>query len=234
MTTRQRRDCACLRSRHKHGTRQAFVRDRCRCDDCTAASSEYHRARRATLGLWVPRTGTTRRLQALAADGWTDTEIARRAYCEPSTISGLRRRQGIGVDIIHRHDAARIAAIYDELWWQTPPPGQGSTYVTGQAERRGWAQSWQWEGLNIDDPAVQPRAVDDDPDDRVEQLMAGTLRLQSNSQSPEITEAIRRLAAQHRSDAEIGALLGTSRDAIHKRRVRAGIPAGVTRARVPA
>lgn len=45
-----KRDCQCKRAQHKHGTRTAYVVDKCRCTDCPAAATEYARVqRRATL-----------------------------------------------------------------------------------------------------------------------------------------------------------------------------------------
>lgn len=48
MTTRDRprRDCQCKRARHQHGTRTAYVVDRCRCDDCREAARIYEQKRR--------------------------------------------------------------------------------------------------------------------------------------------------------------------------------------------
>lgn len=41
-----KRDCTCPRAHHEHGTRLAYVRDRCRCDECRGAATAAERARR--------------------------------------------------------------------------------------------------------------------------------------------------------------------------------------------
>jgi DNA-binding NarL/FixJ family response regulator len=53
---RARRDCTHPRARHVHGTRVAYVKDRCRCTDCTAANTAAGRAvhRAQTFGRWWP------------------------------------------------------------------------------------------------------------------------------------------------------------------------------------
>jgi DNA-binding NarL/FixJ family response regulator len=53
---RVRRDCTHPRARHVHGTRVAYVKDRCRCTDCTAANTAAGRAvhRAQILGRWRP------------------------------------------------------------------------------------------------------------------------------------------------------------------------------------
>lgn len=53
---RARRDCTHPRARHVHGTRVAYVKDRCRCSDCTAANTAAGRAvhRAQTFGRWRP------------------------------------------------------------------------------------------------------------------------------------------------------------------------------------
>lgn len=40
MTTRIKRECHHKQSRHEHGTRLAYIRDKCRCTECTAAASK--------------------------------------------------------------------------------------------------------------------------------------------------------------------------------------------------
>jgi hypothetical protein len=53
---RVRRNCTHPRARHVHGTRVAYVKDRCRCTDCTAANTVAGRAvhRAQTFGRWRP------------------------------------------------------------------------------------------------------------------------------------------------------------------------------------
>jgi hypothetical protein len=53
---RVRRDCTHPRAQHVHGTRVAYVKDRCRCTDCTSANTAAGRAvhRAQTFGRWRP------------------------------------------------------------------------------------------------------------------------------------------------------------------------------------
>jgi DNA-binding CsgD family transcriptional regulator len=156
-----RRDCTCPRVRHAHGTRAAYNRDGCRGSACLAAHAAWQRRlhrRHAALAwqgktMWTNPIGTVRRLQALAADGWPLPELAARLDIVPSAVSALRTRQQ---NRILTAKADRITALYEQLWHVTPPQTKGSSYAGNQAERRGWAQSWRWEGVNIDDPAASP------------------------------------------------------------------------------
>jgi hypothetical protein len=56
--SRPRRDCTHERSPHRHGTRVAYVKDRCRCPDCTAANTaaSRNRYRQQAVGRWQPFT----------------------------------------------------------------------------------------------------------------------------------------------------------------------------------
>ena len=53
---RVKRDCTHPAAGHVHGTRVAYVKDRCRCTDCTAANAAAGRAvhRAQTFGRWRP------------------------------------------------------------------------------------------------------------------------------------------------------------------------------------
>ena len=44
------RDCSHPQARHRHGTRAAYVKDRCRCTDCTAANTAASRTAARELG----------------------------------------------------------------------------------------------------------------------------------------------------------------------------------------
>jgi hypothetical protein len=71
---RPQRECSHERSPHRHGTRVAYVKDRCRCPDCTAANTAASRTRyrQQAIGHWQPFTdaGVVREhLTALRAAG---------------------------------------------------------------------------------------------------------------------------------------------------------------------
>ncbi|MCU1667897.1 MAG: hypothetical protein JWP40_824 [Blastococcus sp.] len=56
LQARVKRECSHPQARHRHGTRAAYVRDRCRCPDCTAANTAASRTatRERTYGRWHP------------------------------------------------------------------------------------------------------------------------------------------------------------------------------------
>ncbi|RBY83261.1 helix-turn-helix domain-containing protein [Blastococcus sp. TF02A-30] len=79
--SRVRRDCTHPRARHVHGTRAAYVKDRCRCTDCTAANTASGRAvhRAQTFGRWRPFVDAApvrEHLRALRAAGIGVEQIA--------------------------------------------------------------------------------------------------------------------------------------------------------------
>jgi hypothetical protein len=56
LQSRVPRECTHPQARHQHGTRTAYVKDRCRCTDCTAANTTASRtaARERVYGRWQP------------------------------------------------------------------------------------------------------------------------------------------------------------------------------------
>lgn len=92
----QRRDCTHQRVRHQHGTRLAYVADRCRCRPCTTANRAAGQARRKAIthGTWNPyRSGTAaaRHIHRLITAGMTITDVATAAGVARSTVSGFHR-----------------------------------------------------------------------------------------------------------------------------------------------
>jgi transcriptional regulator with XRE-family HTH domain len=230
MSSRERRDCRCLRVRHEHGTRQAYKRDLCGCAPCSAANAEHGRQLRRRhaqsawrgVGVWTTSAGTVRRLQALAAAGWTLPELGQRLGVCGEAVANLRNTEQ---DRVLTATAERVEALYDALWHVTPPAGKSSTYAANKAARHGWAEPWQWDGVDIDDPSAEPAVVLEDLDEvAVERAMLGEPSLTLTR--AERIEAIRRLADAGHNDVEIGRRLGITHDAVLKIRERAGIAAG--------
>jgi transcriptional regulator with XRE-family HTH domain len=163
-----RRDCRCPRVRHRHGTRGAYLRDRCGCAECRAAHAAHQRAHRRRRGVhvwygtsaWADATGTRRRLQALSAAGWSTSQLAERLGVTKSAIAQLR---STGQSRVLASTATDVAALYDACWWRTPP-GLYQARCERYAERRGWIGPWRWDGLDIDDPTAAP------PPDVIDQL----------------------------------------------------------------
>jgi hypothetical protein len=56
LQSRGTRECIHPQARHRHGTRAAYVKDRCRCTDCTAANTAASRTatRERIYGRWQP------------------------------------------------------------------------------------------------------------------------------------------------------------------------------------
>lgn len=91
---RVRRDCPHPRARHVHGTRVAYVRDRCRCTDCTAANTAAGRAvhRAQTFGRWRPFVDAApvrKHIRALRAAGIGVEQIAILAGISTSHVRDL-------------------------------------------------------------------------------------------------------------------------------------------------
>jgi hypothetical protein len=89
-----RRECHHPKSLHTHGMRAAYVRDRCRCGECTAAnaaaSNQTHRAK--TFGRWQPHvTAAPARahIESLRSAGIGIDQIARLAGLSSSHVRGL-------------------------------------------------------------------------------------------------------------------------------------------------
>lgn len=165
--TTTRRDCQCRRAQHRHGTRDAYNRDRCRCDPCTAANAaaaRRHRLSRARQGwhgtsAWAPALGTRRRLQALTAAGWSTQALAERLGVTKSAIANLRSTTQ---DRVLGATAADVAALYEQCRRRTPP-GRYQLRARRYAEARGWPTPAAWAGLDLDNPHARPGQMQHPP-----------------------------------------------------------------------
>src|SRR3954453_1955215 len=128
------RECTHPQARHRHGTRAAYVKDRCRCTDCTAANTTASRTatRERIYGRWQPYVdaapvrehivalrvagiGVERiaqlaglsvsHIRQLAEHGHGDRQTTRRV--RPSTAT---RVLGIGIDNADRAPRSRVDA----------------------------------------------------------------------------------------------------------------------------
>lgn len=145
--------------RQAHGTTQRYTKLRCRCPECSAAAMDYNRRRRRLTAYgqwnrWTDATGTLRRLNALAAAGWSATEIGNHLGQSPKVTNKLRIK-AMQQGRVHVDTAQRITYLYEQLWHQTPT-GRYQERVIRHAQRMGWAEPWQWEGLDMDDPNASP------------------------------------------------------------------------------
>lgn len=242
-------DCAHDGRPHRHGTRVAYVWDKCRCQPCTEASrvSQAERRRLQAMAVWNPdsydlvdgdlvrahlrqlmaagmgwkrvaaaagvgastvypilygkwihqpehpqhrpprkqvtkavadkllavtldladgrqidATGTRRRLQALAAIGLPQAQLARLIGWSPGNFSDLiHGRQQYTV----KANADLVARIYDQHW--QGPPQATTPRETASIERarrvassHGWAPPMSWDDDSIDDRRARPCGVD--------------------------------------------------------------------------
>lgn len=96
----------------------------------------------------VPALGSVRRLQALAAIGWTMRDICTRA--------GIQHRYGADLiwskyPTMHADRAAAITKVYDELHMTPGPSSESRT----RARNRGWSPPLAYD--DIDNPHESPR-----------------------------------------------------------------------------
>lgn len=150
----------------------------------------------------VDGTGTTRRLQALAAIGWSAPLISDRTGICIDQIRRLTR----GQQRPQRSTAEAIAAAYDEMWKEQPPQATTARRIVvrrarNDAERKGWVGPLAWEDDTIDDPDAEPfrprqlRAKEADPARRhvdevlVQRALSG-VRVEANPRERE--EIVRR------------------------------------------
>jgi len=112
----ERRECRHPRAAHRHGTRIAYVADRCRCDPCTAANlaAGRSRARAKAFGLWQPYApaGPVRRhLDRLRAAGIGVDQIARLSGVPGSTVRIIIYGNGRAVERVKTATADRLLTV---------------------------------------------------------------------------------------------------------------------------
>ncbi|WP_426568138.1 hypothetical protein [Streptomyces canus] len=105
----------------------------------------------------VDGTGTRRRLQALIAGGWPQSQLARRLRMLPGNFGVLLFRNDAGV---LPGTARAVAALYDELWRADPLEhgvhAQAASRARNQARAHRWPPVGAWDDDTIDDPAASP------------------------------------------------------------------------------
>jgi transcriptional regulator with XRE-family HTH domain len=99
-------------------------------------------------GVRIDATGSLRRLRALHAIGWTQTEMARRIGW---TLQNLNRYFISDPDRINRSTAVEIARVFNELQLIPGPSDRARRH----ARKQGWAPPLAWDEDAIDDPAAR-------------------------------------------------------------------------------
>jgi hypothetical protein len=113
------RECTHPQARHEHGTRAAYVKDRCRCPDCTAANTAASRTatRERIYGRWHPYVdaGPVREHIAALRDAGIGVErIAELAGLSTSHIRQLAqpgRRDFPATQRVRPSTAARVLSV---------------------------------------------------------------------------------------------------------------------------
>lgn len=135
----------------RHGDEAAYSWWKCRCPDAREAWRLYKKRLREGRHepAMVDATGTTRRVQALVAFGYTWRDIAVALGLSPQRAANL----GFGrYPVLHRDNAAKVAEVFERL---SLTPGT-SKYALVVAARYGFAPPDAWSELSIDDPAAEP------------------------------------------------------------------------------
>jgi len=88
--------------------------------------------------------GTARRLQALQYNGWDQDTIAQKLGLQRSHVWKLTHQKISATVPI----AARIQALYNQLWNQHPAPGKGSNLARTIARRNGWLPPLCWDDID--------------------------------------------------------------------------------------
>lgn len=121
------------------------------CDRCKAAHNtwQYSYRKRVYLNrgpMLIDPTGTKRRIQALARNGWPYGYLAAQlGNGTANSIGNILRSPKV-----NRRTAERVAKLYDRLSMELGPSG----ITASRALARGWASWADWD--NIDDPREVP------------------------------------------------------------------------------
>lgn len=102
----------------------------------------------------VDGTGTRRRLQALAARGWTALRLA-----EHHTATRQKIRQVLlstDNEAVTAEFARSVIRLYDDLWDRLPPCPDGAALARSEAAAHGWPPPMAWDDEDLDDPRAQP------------------------------------------------------------------------------
>lgn len=136
------------------------------------ATSKVRVATRILAVTWTPNPrqemvlaiGALRRLQALAAIGWSQTAISDRTGVTRSVLNQLKYARTTSWETW-----VAIRDTYETLS-ATPATTGRLARVRGEALRRGWPAPLDWEGHNIDDPCVIVEAHPYEPKSRIDEI----------------------------------------------------------------
>lgn len=174
----------------------------CRCVECREAHRLYRKRLREGRqpSAKVSSLGTARRLQALAAIGYSFRDVAARLSIAPTRVGYLARP---GDAFVLRETAVQVAVLFERL---AAVPGQ-SKYTVAVARRHGWLPPLAWDA--IDDPEAAPdtgQVVDEVPDPvAVERALSGErLRLTGSEKEAALLEGLARGMSLSRTALTLG------------------------------
>ncbi|MEV5652923.1 hypothetical protein AB0L57_32130 [Nocardia sp. NPDC052254] len=106
----------------------------------------------------VPATGSIRRIQALVAFGYPQSQLAQELGIEPTNLRALTGRNpgshNTGEFVQARRHRA-VAELFDRLQ-MVPGPSKRAQNL---GRRMGWALPFEWDEDRIDVPAAQPESA---------------------------------------------------------------------------
>lgn len=171
-----------------------------------------------------PALGARRRLQALAAIGWTVEELGARSGVKFTTISAIQRGATRQITAA-RH--ATVTALWDDLSATRGP----SKEAARRAAAKGWHAPAAWD--DIDDPHEQPQRACSDPDCTKGAIARGLCHAHYEVASGRRTstghavideDSLRDFASWGLTVAQVAERTGVQRDSVAARLRRIGDP----------
>lgn len=138
---------------HKHGaTHTCYNAHGCRCTDCREAKSrvrnpyDWEDRRRRGRDVWVPAVGTMRRLQALAAIGWSCEQIAELIGSHYRPLQKIRAGER---ESVRMSTARRVAGVYERLS-MLPRHDRAAKITRHTARKHRWLPPLAWDHIDTD------------------------------------------------------------------------------------
>ena len=154
-------------------------------------------------GTPIPAVGARRRLQALGAIGWSQSQLGERLGICRGNMPAVIRSERLAAGTVRA-----IQALYEELWNSPPPEGnQWDRAVAARsrnsARARGWAPPMAWDDDTIDDPEAVPEG-------------AGSTAVHGRKKLPELDDLLFLLETDspERVAARFGVKVGSLKDAL--------------------